>query len=123
MIKQLSFAILAAAALAGSAAAAPPPHGREASIPFISHGGIRDFDADGRDGIYLRGRGRQWYHARLMGSCFNLPFAHAIGVQTFGSNTLDRFATLIVDGERCKIQSLVKSPPPPRKMRRASRRG
>jgi hypothetical protein len=89
-----------------TAAFAEPQALREARIPFVNHGGIRDFRPAGRDVVYLQDRGRQWYRAELMGPCLGLPFARAIGVRTHGSS-LDRFGALLVEGQRCHLQSLV----------------
>jgi hypothetical protein len=90
----------------------------EVSIPFVNHGAVQDFRADGRNGVYIRGIGSQWYYARTLGTCQELPWANAIGVQSRGTDTLDRYSTLIVHGERCPLQSLVASDPPPRKVHR-----
>jgi hypothetical protein len=53
-----------------------------------------------------------------MGPCPNLPWARAIGIDNRGV-TLDRFSTLIVEDDRCPVQSVVRtSAPPPRRTRR-----
>ncbi|HEX8526723.1 DUF6491 family protein [Allosphingosinicella sp.] len=123
-MKSLSIAFLAAAAsfAAPQAEAAPrgPPVAEEARIPFVQFRGIRDFRAEGRDLLYLQDRSRNWYRAELMGPCIGLPWARAIGVDTRGDSSFDRFSTLIVEGERCAISSLTRtSEPPPRRKRRA----
>jgi hypothetical protein len=54
-----------------------------------------------------------------MGPCPNLPWAHRIGVDTRGTPTLDRFSTLLVDGDRCPVRSVVAADgPPPRRSHR-----
>jgi hypothetical protein len=126
---------LAAALLAAPLAAAPPheeasggevrpeeaPRAEEARIPFANfRGGVRSFHADEVDVVYLQDRRRNWYRAELIGSCFGLPYARAVGVDTRGSSVFDRFSSLIVEGERCQLQSLTRSGRPER---RASRRG
>jgi hypothetical protein len=98
---------------------APPPPGTPASIPFVDHDGIYDFQADGDHAVYLQDRGRKWYHATVMGPCLGLAFATRIGVKTSGSSSLDRFGSLIVDREECKIDDLVTSDPPPKKVKKA----
>jgi len=108
-----SILALIAATLATSATAVAPP--REASIPFLNHGTIDDWRPDGDKALYLRAAGSKWYHAELMGSCPDLDFSEAIGVELGGTNTLDKFSTLIVRGRRCALQSLVESAPPPKK--------
>src|SRR5690606_7205249 len=38
----------------------------EARIPFVNHGGIRDWRAADGDTIYIQDRARRWYRAELM---------------------------------------------------------
>ena len=108
-------ACAAAALLASGAhtAPAPVPFGEEARIPFAHRGGIRDFEVASDRTLYLEGRGGRWYRATLFGPCLGLRFARGIGIDTGGSSGLDRFGSIIVDGERCKLESLVRSAPPP----------
>ena len=121
MMKTISASIaaaLAAAALAAPAQQHPAAHGqREASIPFVSFRNIRNFEADGEEAVYLQDQRRNWYHATLTSRCFELPFVHAIGVDTRGGNSVDQFSTLIVGRDRCRIESLVRSGPPPKKIK------
>ena len=111
-------AFLAATALsaflAGCAGSADyaTPIGPQASIPFANHGNIRDFHAVNDDTVYLQARNRQWYRADLIGPCFGLPYAVGIGIDARPMGTLDRFGTIIVDGERCKIGSLTPAESP-----------
>lgn len=109
----LMAAILASAALA-PAYAGEVAKPAEASIPFVNHGGIRDWRDDGREAIYVQDQHRQWYRATLMSPCIDLPFANTIGFETRGTDRLDQFSALIVKGQRCHLQSLVKSAPPPK---------
>lgn len=116
--------LLLAAAIAALPLAAAAEHATkppQASIPFVNHGGIRDWRADGTDTLYVQDRGRNWYRAELLGPCLDLPFAQAIGFETRGVDRFDRFSTVRVRGERCAVTSLVKSdPPPPKRGHRAS---
>ena len=115
--------ILGAAALlpSGPSAAAPPdaPAAQEVSIPFVGRGAIRTFEAVSDDVVYIQHRNRSWYRAELFGPCFGIQHALAIGVRNRGViNTLERSADLIVDGQRCRVASLVRSGPPPKRERR-----
>jgi hypothetical protein len=111
----LPFAITGAL-LSGAAVALPPtPAPQEASIAFADHGSIQTWQADSDQAVYVQGDNHQWYHATLMGPCLDLRFAEAIGFETRGTGNFDRFSTLIVRGQRCQVQSVVKSAPPPRK--------
>ena len=120
-MKTLILAALSAAVLAAPAAAQAPraDQAEEVRIPFVRFGGIRDFRAEGRDLLYLQDRSRNWYRAELMGPCIGLPWARAIGVETRGTSSFDRFSMLIVEGERCLISSLTRvAGPPPRGKKR-----
>ncbi|MGE4064380.1 MAG: DUF6491 family protein [Rhodospirillaceae bacterium] len=86
--------------------------GPQARIHFANLGNIRDFHAINDDTVFLQTRNRQWYRADLIGPCFGLPYANVIGVDSRPMGTLDRFGTIIVDGERCKIGSLTPSESP-----------
>lgn len=107
--------LVAALIAATSAYALEPAAEKQASIPFVNHGGVRNFSAAGDETLYIEDQHRRWYRADLMGYCPDLSFAQAIGFSTRGPDTLDRFGTLIVRGRRCAIKSLVESGPPPKK--------
>lgn len=105
--------VLSAPAVSQPAAEAAKP--AEASIPFIDHGGVRDWQAVGDDRIYIQASGGQWYLATLAASAPDLPFATAIGFETKGVDRLDRFGSVVVAGTSYPLRSLVESGPPPRK--------
>lgn len=108
-------ALLTAALLAGCAASPGPSYsdlGSQASIPFADAGNIRDWKAVSNRVVYLQATNQQWYRADLMNSCFSLRGAEHIGVASDATGHLDRFGTLIVDGQRCQIASLVQAAPP-----------
>lgn len=118
MMKSFVFAALPVALLGAGAQAqtAAPEAGKPATIPFIRFNAIEDFEADSDKGVYLQDRARHWYYATVIGPCTGLPFATRIGVDTrFAGDTLDSTGTLLVDGDRCKIDRLVTSGPPPQR--------
>ena len=125
MMKKIAISILLAAAVVSAPAYAKKPVayvwpelGVETKINFPNLVSIRNFEADGNDGIWLEDRQRRWYYADVIGACQELNFAQAIGFDTRGSATLDKFSSIIVRGERCPIASLVTaSKPLPRKER------
>ena len=124
MVKTVISVALAAAILAGAVEAKTPASrvwpelGVETQINFPNQGAIRNFEADGNDGIWLEDRQRRWYYADFIGGCQELNFAHAIGFDTRGSATFDKFSTILVAGEQCPVASLVTSNKPlPRKER------
>jgi Family of unknown function (DUF6491) len=92
----------------------------QASIPFVNHGGIRDWQADKRDGLWIQDNRRQWYYAKVMGPCIGLDYAWTIAFDTRPLGTLDRFSSIIVPHEqRCPIQSLIRSDAPPPKVKKS----
>ena len=109
----LPLAAIAAALAPVPAAAREPAIGEEASIPFVNLNSIRTYRAVDRDTIYFQDLRRRWYRGQVVGPCFDLPFALAIGVETRGLNRLDRFSTILVRGDRCQLTSLVRSEEPP----------
>lgn len=46
-----------------------PELGIEARIVFPNQGAIRNFEADGNEGIWLEDRQRRWYYADFVGGC------------------------------------------------------
>ncbi len=129
MLKTAILILLAATAVAAPTQAKKPADhvwpelGVEARIVFPNQGAIRNFEADGNDGIWLEDRQRRWYYADFIGGCQELNFAQAIGFDTRGSPSFDKFSTIIVRGERCPIASLVTANKPlPRKERQRIRK-
>jgi hypothetical protein len=119
IIASIAVAALGTPAVARKAAPAPIELGKETSIPFIGTIGLYDFEADGSKGVWLQDQRRRWYYARIAGICTGLPFSTRIGVDTrFGGSSLDRTGKLLVDGERCDIDSLVTSAGPPKKVKK-----
>jgi hypothetical protein len=100
-----------------------PELGVEAQIQFVNHGEIRNFEADGQDGIWLEDRQRRWYYAELLGSCQGLNFAQGVGFDTGGASSFDKFSSIIVDEWKCPVVSLVTAEKPlPRKERERLRK-
>jgi hypothetical protein len=111
-------AVAAALTLGGTLPAAARHSDRadlteEVRIPLYRLGQFRTFRADGRETLYIRASGRQWYRVTTTGPCPNLPWARAIGVDARGSRTLDRFSMLIVEEDRCPVRSVTLSDEPP----------
>jgi hypothetical protein len=112
---------LAALALGIPAAYAEPPAPQaeaqqNARIPFVNHGGIRDWRSDDNDTIYIQARNRDWYKATLSTPAFDLPFTTSIGFDTGPVGTLDKFSWIVIRGQRYPIASLERIPgEPPKK--------
>jgi hypothetical protein len=109
----VAFGVLAAPLPSRAADKVVEPSPLEAEIPFARFGGVQDWRADGTRGLFIRGRGMdQWYYATLMGSCSGLPFATAIGIEQDARDVIDRYSTIIVNGQRCSFSSFAMSEPP-----------
>ncbi len=95
-----------------------PEYGVEASIAFANSGGIRNFEPNGDRGIWIEDRQRRWYYAKFIGTCRNLDYAVAVGFDTRGSSSFDKFGAIIAEGDYCPIESLITAEKPlPRKER------
>lgn len=104
-----------AAAAAGCATTRPvePVIGQEARIAFPNQATIRTFRPQGTSTVYIQDRAGRWFRANVLGLCRELPFTQVLGVDTRGGGTLDRFSVLIVEGERCPLNSFVRVAGPP----------
>ncbi len=117
---KLLFPLLAAGVTAPALAVPPPPEREEVSIPFVTHPrSIRSFRAVGDDLVYLQDRRGRWYRAELGGPCIGLSWANVIGYDTRGGLSLARGGSILVEGQRCMIVSLIRSEAPPRKRKGA----
>ena len=114
-------ALSLAALIAAAPVAASPPEGDHAAVAEevripMARFAVRTFRSRGFDTLYFRVR-RDWYRATLVEPCLSLPNALRIGFDTNGSSSIDNTSNLLVDGESCRIISLVRSDPPPRRAR------
>jgi hypothetical protein len=90
---------------------------RGAEIPFANRGGIRDWQADRDQGLWVQDIHRQWYYAKLMAPCIGLDFAQTIGFDTHPLGRFDKFSSIFVPGAgsgRCAVQSFTASGAPPK---------
>jgi hypothetical protein len=97
-----------------TAPASPAAASPYVSIPFADHGGIRDWRADGNRSMWIEGRNGQWYYAQMFGPCFGLNFSDRIGFVVAPYGSFDRYSSVIVDGQKCMVESLRLSDPPSR---------
>jgi hypothetical protein len=102
--------ILIAAALAGIPSPVHPA-GTETAIPRM-----RDFlewVADGKQGLYIRGDTGKWYYAHTEVPCARLRPHTSISFVGARANQLDRYGSIVVEGWRCPLDSVVASGSPP----------
>jgi len=127
MTKRFIFALAAVSLIAAPALAKQPAWpadklGKETSIPFIGTIGLYNFEPDSDRGVYLQDQQRRWYYARIAGVCTGLLYANRVAVDTrFNGTQLDCTGSLLVDGQRCAIDSLTASngpPPKPKKVKK-----
>lgn len=123
---RLVIAGLAGLVLASAAAAKPvsvwPELGVETSIQFPERN-IDNFEADDDRGVWIEDRQHRWYYAKFISNCAGLQFVQGIGFDTQGSSRFDRTAKILVEGDRCQIESLVTAAKPlPRKERDKARK-
>ena len=106
--------------LSGKVAAAEEQH-EHASIHFVNYHGIRDWQADGQNSLFVQDNRKQWYRATFWTPCFDLPFAVGIGFMPGSMDELDEWSSVVVRGERCMFKTFEKSgpPPPPEKRSKA----
>ncbi|HEY0011816.1 MAG TPA: DUF6491 family protein [Allosphingosinicella sp.] len=131
MHKALILALAAAASLGGALPAAAQPGSqaqahadageREVRVPFLHLGRARSFRAVDERTVYLHAGRDEWYRLTTFAPCINLPWAHHIGVDSHGG-PLDRTSVLLVDGQRCALDSVVRSGEPPKRQRRSRSR-
>lgn len=86
----------------------------EAQIRFVQYRTIRDWHADNDRQLFVQSNDRQWYQVDLFGPCIGLEYANRIRLDPNDpAGTFDRFSTVILKGgERCKVASVKKAPPP-----------
>jgi hypothetical protein len=96
-------------------ASAPAPSSvTEAQIPF-ARTNLWNWQVLDDKTVLIQDQSRRWYKATLFGICTNLAFANRIGFDSNPGGTFDKFSTLLVQGQRCPLSSLVKTDPPAKK--------
>lgn len=104
-------AAMALALTLGAAAANATPD-RPASLPFADLGNIRSWQPDGRDAILVESNRRKWYRATFFAPCMNLPFAFAVAFVSEPNGSLNKYSSILVEGERCWFRTFAEVPEP-----------
>jgi hypothetical protein len=104
---------LAASAFAKVPVAPVAPDGPEAAILYFRQDGMVDYRIDGPRGIYLLSQHDGWFYLKPEGDCPRLAASDSFGVETGPQGRLDRYSAIIVQGWRCQLASVVRSPMPP----------
>ena len=92
----------------------------ETTIPAVAGRGVLEWRAGGEDLVFIRSFLGKWYRVQLTGRCARLDDARGLGFETSPLGELDRGSTIVAEGERCPISSIVRIDAPPRRAKRAS---
>src|SRR6478672_10711536 len=90
----------------------------EAYIDRFGRDGSLQRVPDGTAGLWVQSFKGDWYYGRFAGPCSRLGDSYGLGFDASPNDRLDRFSTVIADGERCPFVSFTRSDPPPPKPRR-----
>ena len=112
-ISRAGAALLAAAIIASPAIASEASKSGNAQIPFVNEGGVFDWSAPNDNTLFVEGQDGEWYQATMMGACQGMSFANRIGFDTGGLDSFDRFSSVLVNGQRCPVQALIRLPGSP----------
>jgi hypothetical protein len=92
---------------------APAMNEPEAQIRFVQHGTVNSWHAETDRLLYLQSRDRAWYQVVLFAPCDGLEFAMGIRlIPSDGAGTFDRFGSIGLRGNRCKVESVKHVAPP-----------
>jgi Family of unknown function (DUF6491) len=78
---------------------------RPAELHFADLGNIRTWQPDGANAMYIQNNRREWYRATFFSPCTNLPFAFAVAFVTEPNGSLNKYSSILVEGERCWFQT------------------
>ena len=107
-------------ALAVTTAASAAQHqrqiGKETTIPFASHHGLRDWaEGPSRDEFYVQDYRNDWYQVKLSGPCIGNMASLRIAYTTGPGGTFDRFSRVFSTDfpeMTCSVMSIRTSLPP-----------
>lgn len=93
---------------------------RDVSVPFAARV-INGFRVGTDKSLILDGPGGKWYRVQLDSFCRrDLPWEESIGIDSHPTGSLDKFGTILIDGRRCRIESLDRIADPRPSARRAA---
>lgn len=78
-----------------------------ASIPFVSLGGIKSWSAREDGSLLIEGTTGRFYRATFMNNCSDLKFAGTgIAITSDAAGATDRFSRVLVNGRSCPFATL-----------------
>jgi hypothetical protein len=96
-----------------ASAGSPAAPAAEASIPFARRN-IWNWEADGEKGIWVQALGHQWYHAKFLAPCTDLPFRQGVHFRFGPAGELDKWGAIIIPHwPECTFTSFTLSDGPP----------
>ena len=96
-MRKIAFSLAALLAVSLAPANAKSPKGSgDACIPFVNHGGIRDWQAPNDHTLYVQASNRTWYRADLVSTCQDLQFVDRIGFDGGATDRFDRFSKIAI---------------------------
>jgi hypothetical protein len=82
-------------------------------IPFADLGNnIRDWHAENSEVLFVQNATKDWFRITFWTPCLELPFATGIAFVTDGTSRLDRYSSVLVNGESCKFRTFERSASP-----------
>ncbi len=118
-MRRFVLAVCAVIALAGCAGRTdyvfqpPAADEPESRIQFIQYRNVYSWHSESDRLLYVQSRDRQWYRVDLFSPCIGLEYS--LGVRLLpsdGAGTFDRFSSIAIRGQRCKVESVKKVAPP-----------
>ena len=92
----------------------------DSTTTFLSHAQLRDWLADGEQGLWLQAIDLRWFYARFTHACHGLTATNSLSFDTRGSDTIDSRSAVVVPGSgRCTVLSFLPSTGPPKSRKAA----
>jgi hypothetical protein len=85
---------------------------RPAALHFADLGNIRSWQPDGSGALYVESNRRNWYRATFFTPCTNLPFAFAVAFVSEPNGELNKYSSILVEGERCWFKTFSEATEP-----------
>jgi hypothetical protein len=115
-IGSFSATLLATVLLGSTVASATEQQAQErAEIPFVNHGGVRDWQAQSDDALLIRAQNGKYYRATFFGPCIGLGFANSIAFVGDVTGSLDKFGAIRVGRQECQFRTFEEVPAPAKK--------
>ena len=87
----------------------------DSTTTFLNHAQLRDWLADGEQGLWLQAIDLRWFYARFTHACHGLTATNSLSFDTRGSDTIDSRSAVVVPGSgRCTVLSFLPSTGPPK---------